>query len=229
MAEQDSFISDESSFYGKLCNLRDQDRAMTLGAGDEDEQEELELRVKEQGTSLFNYWSNHDRMINTIAWKARAPLRTMAVANMKRRDSDVEMTDVNDLYNPWEGNEDAWQLGETISDFTKRLPVLGSSHVGPWIWIANPYADRRRSSDPEQHDASFVQLAVRMLKEFVSKKDALTATHPEMAPGTVTRTMKPHRDQLKDDILELAKERKMTCGKVGGQTKCGFTAFAQDI
>lgn len=164
-------------------------------------------------------------MINTIAWKARAPLRAMATTATKRRDADVEMTDVKDLYNPWEGKEDAWQLGETISDFTKRLPVLDSSHIGPWIWIANPYADRNCNSEPEQHDASFVQLAVRMLKDFTSKKDALTSTHPEMAPGTVTRTLKPHRDQLKDDILKLAKERKMTCGKVGVQSNAGLLQF----
>jgi hypothetical protein len=153
----------------------------------------------------------------------------MATTATKRRDSDVEMTDVKDLYNPWEGKEDAWQLGETISDFTKRLPVLDSSHIGPWIWIANPYADRNCNSEPEQHDASFVQLAVRILKEFTSKKDALTSMHPEMAPGTVSRTLKPHRDQLKDDVLKLAKERKMTCGKVGVQTKCRIAALSQDL
>lgn len=146
-------------------------------------------------------------MVNTVATKARKSQPKMA------QTKDVVMTDAAPLYNPYEGNEGARQLGETISEFTKRLPVLDSTSVGPWIWIANPYTGRSET-EPEHHDASFIQLGSRLLKEFMSKKEALIATHPEMAPGTVTRTLKPVRDQLKDDILALAKGHEVTCGKV---------------
>jgi len=151
-------------------------------------------------------------MINTIAWRANSKSLQNSVAGKSDSGSLSGANTKTIPRNPWQGREDSWQLGETVRDFTKRLPVLNSAHIGPWIWVANPYADR--TSEPEYHDAAFVQLASRFLRDYTGKKDVLTATHPEMAPGAITRTLKPHRDQLKDDILRVAKERKMTSGKV---------------
>jgi len=149
-------------------------------------------------------------MINTIAWRAKS--NSIHSTMPSKSDLGSQSNTTNDPHNPWQGREDSWQLGETIKDFTKRLPVLNSTHIGPWIWVANPFADR--NSKTEYHDAIFVQLASRLLKDYIGKKEALTATHPEMAPGKITRTLKPHRDQLKEDILSLAKEREVICGKV---------------
>ena len=148
-------------------------------------------------------------MVNTIAWQSRSAAKTKKTTNQSgsRPEGSSES-----LYNPWEGREDSRQLSETVSEFTKRLPPLSSAHVGPWIWIANPRMEGRL--EPELRNVTFIQLASRVLKEFLVKKENLTSTHPEMGQGAVARTLKPHRDQLKEDILRLAKEHGTICGKV---------------
>jgi hypothetical protein len=218
----DAFISDDSSFYGKPdFPFRDcLHQAHPSVPGDESEQKELSVREEEQGTDILDFWSSHDRMVNTIAWQSRStakPNETMASQSQSKADSSLQH-----LHNPWEGREDSRQLSETVSEFTKRLPPLASTHVGPWIWIANPH--RQDRSEPEVRDRTFIQLASREMKQFLVKKENLTSTHPEMGHGAVARTLKPHRDQLKDDILRLAKEHGTVCGKVRS-SMCEFPLF----
>ena len=174
-------------------------------------QNELSVREEEQSTDISDFWSNHDRMVNTIAWQSRStskPNVTITSQSQSKTDRSLQS-----LHNPWEGREDSRQLSETISEFTKRLPPLDSTHVGPWIWIANPYREDR--SELELQNAPFIQLASRELKQFLVKRDNLTSINPELGQGVVTRTLKPHRDQLKEDLLRLAKEHGVVCGKVG--------------
>lgn len=186
----------------------------SLSAGDESERNELSVREEEQGSDTLDFWSSHERMVNTVAWQSRsAPKPNEAIAGQSKSKADVSL---QTLYNPWEGREDSRQLSETVSEFTKRLPPLASTHVGPWIWIANPHLKDR--SEPELRNVTFIQLASRELKQFIVKKENLTSTHPEMGQGTVARTLKPHRDQLKEDILRLAKEHGTVWGKVGSST-----------
>lgn len=153
-------------------------------------------------------------MVNTIAWQSRsAPKPNESIPSQSKSKADGPL---QRLHNPWEGREDSRQLSETVSEFTKRLPPLASTHVGPWIWIANPHLKDRL--EPELRNATFIQLASRELKQYLIKKENLTSIHPEMDQGTVARTLKPHRDQLKDDILKLAKEHGTVCGKVSSLT-----------
>src|SRR5579871_6386664 len=178
--------------------------------GDETEQNELSIREEEQSSNILDFWSSHGRMVNTIAWQSRSALKlNETIASQSKPKTD--------LYNPWEGREESRQLSETVSEFTKRLPPLTSTHVGPWIWIANPHQEDRL--EPELRNVTFIQLASRELKQFLVKKENLTATHPGMGQGAVARTLKPHRDQLKEDILRLAKENGIVCGKVGSLKK----------
>jgi hypothetical protein len=212
----DAFISDDSSFYGKPCSLSSLSAPNSPSVGDESERNELSVREEEQGSDILDFWSNHERMVNTIAWQSRSaptkPNETVTRQAKSKADNSLQS-----LYNPWEGREDSRQLSETISEFTKRLPPLASTHVGPWIWIVNPHLEDRL--EPELRNAAFIQLASRELKQFLVKKENLTSTHPEMGQGTVARTLKPHRDQLKEDILRLAKEHGTVCGKVGSFNK----------
>ena len=213
----DAFISDDSSFYGKPdFPFRDcLHQTHPSVPGDESEQKELSVRDEEQGTDILDFWSSHDRMVNTIAWQSRsAPKPDEPIASQSESKADRSL---QSLHNPWEGREDSRQLSETVSEFTKRLPPLASTHVGPWIWIANPH--RQDRLEPEVRNATFIQLASRELKQFLVKRENLTSTHPEMGQGTVARTLKPHRDQLKDDILRLAKEHGTVCGKVRSSTR----------
>jgi hypothetical protein len=115
------------------------------------------------------------------------------------------------LHNRWEGREDSWQLHETIDDFISRLPVLGSSWVGPWLWVANPYADR--DAEPEMRHAEFMELAPQLLLDYKNEKLQVTENNPNTAQGVINRKLKPARDKLKEDILSLAKDKGMTSGK----------------
>jgi hypothetical protein len=111
-----------------------------------------------------------------------------------------------------EGEETARQLGETALEFLRRVPVVGSSHLGPWIWAANPYAERGQS--PESRDPAFLQRMSRLLEAYLAKKKSLTESDPNMAAAMVTRKLKPDRDNLKEHILEKSKENGLTSGKV---------------
>lgn len=115
------------------------------------------------------------------------------------------------MHNRYEGLESAWQSHETIDDFLTRLPVHGSEWVGPWLWCANPFEDR--DAEPEQRDANFMQLAPRLLKDYMNKMRQVTEENPASPAGTITRKLGPARAKLKDDILALAKEHGMVSGK----------------
>jgi hypothetical protein len=115
------------------------------------------------------------------------------------------------MHNRYEGLDSAWQSHETIDDFLTRLPVHGSSWAGPWLWCANPYADR--NAEPEVRDAKFMQLAPRLLEDYLDKMRQLTEENPGSPAGTITRKLGPARSKLKDDILALAKEHGMLSGK----------------
>lgn len=115
------------------------------------------------------------------------------------------------LHNRYDGLDSAWQSHETIDDFLTRLPVHGSTLVGPWLWAANPYAER--DAEPETRDASFMQLAPRLLEDYLDQKRQLSEQNPSSPAGTITRKLYPARIKLKDDILSLAKEAGMLSGK----------------
>jgi hypothetical protein len=112
-----------------------------------------------------------------------------------------------------EGQEEAKQLGETSVEFVNRVPVVGSSHIGPWLWVANPYAEPDKL--PETRTPGFMQRLSRLLEEYLEKKKNLTNSEPDMTPATVARRLKPDRDSLKEQILEKSKENALTSGKVG--------------
>ncbi|KIW05765.1 uncharacterized protein PV09_03621 [Verruconis gallopava] len=156
------------------------------------------LEEKVENLDIEQYWDSHGRDLNVIFGPA----------------SQEDQPDIPDgsLHNRYEGEECAWQLHETVDDFVTRLPVLGSTRVGPWIWVANPYAERE-ASEPEHRHALFMQRAPRLLSAYLDEKQHLFNANPAAAPATITRRLKPARDKLKDDILTMAKETGMTSGK----------------
>lgn len=140
------------------------------------------------------------------------------IATIKKVDEKVE-GDVTpprfmrEPFNPREGEIDSKQLGETVDEFISRLPVIGSSQVGPWLWASNPYAER--GAEPETKDYSFLQRAKRLMQEYLELKATIAASEPGIAPGTITRRLKADREKLKEDILDMAKNNGLICGKVG--------------
>src|ERR1700712_1414651 len=182
----DGYISEDSSFFG------DDDTCGEL-------QETAADFCKEDFQRLWRYCAGS---INTLAYKlSRNP-------SLKE-----EHHDKIELCNPYEGQDDAWQLEESVDDFLKRLPPLEyrSNHT-PWIWIANPYAG---GESEDQADLSkFIKHGLKTLEDFDDQKRKLLDKHPELKPAAITRKMGASRDKLKQDILSLATECKVTSGKV---------------
>jgi hypothetical protein len=132
-------------------------------------------------------------------------------------------------FNPMEGEEAARQLVESASEFLNRVPTTGSEHLGPWLWVANPYAERDQM--PEARDPEFMQRLNRLLVEYLAKKNCIAESDPDMAAAMVTRKLKPDRDYLKEQILEKAKDNRLTSGKVSFTLLKGLlnSTFSQDL
>lgn len=125
-------------------------------------------------------------------------------------DIDAQPRQEPELHNPWEGDEMAKQLNEPLTSFLNRLkPSSTSIASGPWIWIANPSSKRQGKCDI----AGLKQEGHRLLQNFASQRRSLEARHPEKAPGTITRMMKPAQDLLEEDIVQLARAKNMVNGK----------------
>ena len=115
-------------------------------------------------------------------------------------------------FNPYADVESAYQLHETIAEFVDRLRPSRSAiaDTGPWIWIANP------NSTYHGHNADvggFKQVGFELLESFERERKELEEQYPDKIPSSITRMLKPQREQLEAEILKLAKEKKVTYGK----------------
>ncbi|KAL9088054.1 MAG: hypothetical protein Q9165_006395 [Trypethelium subeluteriae] len=120
--------------------------------------------------------------------------------------------DPSSLYNPFEGQPDnAKQLSETVAEFTKRLPPLTSrpEDVGEWIWIANPHAEKPRSQRMED----FIEAGQALLENYMNHRRKLEETSPKLGKSGITKRLSLSRDDLKQNINELA----VDTGVVGGK------------
>lgn len=123
------------------------------------------------------------------------------------------------LQNPYEGRSYmARQLSETIPDFVKRMPPLTSSGDGSWIWIANPVVKGKGNGNNNGKDrfdlANFQDLGVQLLENFDAKRTQIESENVGKVQSTITRKLGPHRDKLKEDILDIAIKHGVTSGKV---------------
>ena len=116
-------------------------------------------------------------------------------------------------FNPYADDPSSYQLHETIDKFINRLrpsetTLAATGH--PWIWIANPNsASHHRNADV----GGFKQSATPLLEAFMKVRREVEDQNPEKPQGSITRMLKPERDQLEADIVKLAKDKHVTCGK----------------
>jgi hypothetical protein len=122
------------------------------------------------------------------------------------------------LYNRLEGVSTARQLTETVDEFLKRLPPR-STISGSWIWITCPAKGKKVDTHraPELQDSpddDMIDRACALLSQFDSEKEQIATSNPNAVQSTITRKLGPLREQLKQDILDLAVRNGVTCGKV---------------
>lgn len=136
--------------------------------------------------------------------------------DLKKRRSSVqllshskEMSD--ELYNPYEGYPTALQIGESVDNFLRRLRPSASQADQPWIWCANFKTTYR---DTDCRLAEFKQIGTDLLEQYTQKRKLLEESFdPPKHPGSITRMLRPDREQLQSDILQTAKQCGVTTGK----------------
>lgn len=162
--------------------------------------EELQTRLKDHddGFGPKSYWTTRS---NTVTAMARMGRATASKATVKAT-----------LYNPYEGFENGRQLSETIPQFAKRLSPLTYSSPDGFIWIANPFLRRRDQGEADLQ--GFFRLAEGAFENFMTRKKEIVAADPGKPQGTITRKLKPDRENLKQAICEAAVHTGLTSGKV---------------
>ncbi|KAF2801970.1 DUF1917-domain-containing protein [Mytilinidion resinicola] len=216
MVSGSGWVSDESSFYG-----------------DEEGQRRLEDLSKQ--SECMHYWENHGRLLNTIALKARKRLLDIPIvmqessevvpAPKQLGDSSNDLSNTVALgapnkvpettivlHNRMQGMPEAWQLGESIDDFVVRLPPATTriDTVGPWIWVMNPYPERRHGSE---YIRDFKDAGVELLQRYLEKRKQLEAENPGKAKETITKRLHADRDRLPGQIKDLAIKYGVLSGK----------------
>ncbi|QDS78040.1 hypothetical protein FKW77_003125 [Venturia effusa] len=192
------YLDDESDFYG-----------------DKETQRRSLRKMKE--LDVHQYWANHAHLINVIAINKTVSDKVKEISsegktlNVIPINPKPKMAAVLDPYNPLARLGWAKQLGETSSEFLRRVPPLTTLTSDGWIWCANPYA--RRDRKPEDPDEAYLGRMRQLLSAYIEKKNKLAQQNPTMAPGTITRRLLSDRELLKEEIHEGAKKANMTCGK----------------
>ncbi|KAI0475007.1 hypothetical protein GGR56DRAFT_491156 [Xylariaceae sp. FL0804] len=187
--------SDDSDFYG--------DDNVVMG---------LKARVRD--FDVEQWWA--DDAAGTTPMKLRAQRQAAAA-------------ETPHLHNPYAGLAYAWQLTETVDAFLARLPPATTEETpqSPWIYICNPYIARKpkraaasqlirgcEDEAPEEEGADPLKLAeageerLHMASEFIGMCKA-----SGQAKAFITRECKKAGVDAAKDILMVAKEMRVTCGK----------------
>ncbi|RMY75685.1 hypothetical protein D0863_02441 [Hortaea werneckii] len=110
-----------------------------------------------------------------------------------------------------------WQPeAENILNFLRRLPVEDprTNRVGPWLWVRDPGRARKEREVQKKNDlTSFMGRANALLLAFKDEEAKIKSTMQDKAQATITKKLKPHREQLEDDLVNLAVETGTTYGK----------------
>ena len=150
------------------------------------------------------YWDVHEWNFQCIIAQEKARAQRGSTGVKRKRESDDTEGSVNDKkiktedrksslssastltasptpetskepFNPHEDNDMAYQLTETLDDFFRRLrPNTTTAESGPWIYIANPYAQRRTFDDI----GGFKQEGTRALEEYKEPKQHFEDMNP---------------------------------------------------
>jgi hypothetical protein len=118
-----------------------------------------------------------------------------------------------ELFNPLEGQSDAWQLGESVDDFIKRLPPFTTSlYTCPWIWAHNPHHNPRDKS-PSPRVEDFTSRGMRLLEQSLKMRN-LQQENFRGSKAVMNKCLSEESKALKERIANLAKETHVLSGKV---------------
>ncbi|KAF2773659.1 DUF1917-domain-containing protein [Teratosphaeria nubilosa] len=97
-----------------------------------------------------------------------------------------------------------------------RLPVddPDTQTVDGWVWVASAKIRRSPLKQEGKTDTNaFREGGFELLAVYDSKKARFENDNPNKPPGTITRYLRPYREQLEDGLHALAVKTGTTCGK----------------
>ncbi|KAI0912441.1 hypothetical protein F4823DRAFT_634104 [Ustulina deusta] len=185
--------SDESDFYG-------------------DDDLVVDLEEKAEHFDVKNWWQEYEALETPLKRQARGASEN-----------------ISHLHNPYAGDEYAWQLTESVDAFLSRLPPATTEETPGhcWIWVCNPYIKRKsrneaenqrvRGGEDEVPEDEGADLATLLQAGEERLHFASSFIHEFRKPGLSTslitrETWKAGMDAARD-ILDLAKNLRVTCGK----------------
>lgn len=121
------------------------------------------------------------------------------------------------LFNPGQGSADAWQLGESVDDFVRRLPPLSTSvFTCAWIWAHNPHFDVREKNKVVSHRVDeFRNRGTELLGHSLQARQQLQGKHLHGSKAALTKSLNGESRALQHRISDLAVECGVLSGKVG--------------
>jgi hypothetical protein len=212
-----------------------------LDQGDEAEQQHQLRLCKNFKHEAF--WHTHQKDLNVITMAARAlipssdkatsgtetavkdtslnmsgvdrkAMEQERLARLGKRKRELSPIPSHELFNPLEGQEDAWQLGEPVDDFARRLPPDNTAITTfPWIWAANPHRNPRDKS-PSPRVEDFTSRGMDLLEQSLQTRRNIQKEGARGPRGMVTKQLNQESKALQGRISSLANETNVLSGKV---------------
>lgn len=138
----------------------------------------------------------------------------LARVGKQGRDLPKQTSPDPELFNLRQGCADAWQLGESVNDFIKRLPPAATSlYTCPWIWVENPH--RKSSKDPvcPQID-QFTREGLELLDNSYQKRLEIQSKSSQDHKGVLSKSLNQESKALQQNIAHLATKHYVLSGKV---------------
>jgi hypothetical protein len=152
------------------------------------------------------------------AWNTRGiSLAVKALASLAKE----KARDKAKLYNPFQGQDCARRLEESLEEFLERLPPSTSviSDELPWIYCANPYVPRRDCKDCETNAIygpreGFLNLCEALLEDLEEQMAKLKIDMEGKPAGMLTMAVNQKRSEVVEKIHQHAIDLGVKTGKV---------------
>ncbi|KAF1937858.1 DUF1917-domain-containing protein [Clathrospora elynae] len=137
----------------------------------------------------------------------------LARSGKRKRGASPEPAPTLELFNPLQGRPDAWQLGESVDVFIKRLPPYTTSiFTCPWIWAENPHPNPRdKSAMPRVED--FTSRGTHLLAQSLESRRQIQAKGSHGLRSMVTKLLNQESKALQQRIVDVAMDTHVISGK----------------
>ena len=186
--------------------------------GDEVTQRKYEEQAKSFVPALYYSMkldSTKDRAVQlTVPPKSiHSSNGTVSGLAMRTNSNQVTAPQTNPrLYNPYEGDPNALQIGESVEDFLHHLPpsTTYAANLGPWLWAANFFsASRPLDTNP----IPYIRIGNDLLTAHSTALKMQELEMPHHTKAAIANVAK----QLKADTTKYLLQAARNCGVLVGK------------